>query len=189
MQVGLPQRALAAALVAALAATACSSSRDPNAPTRPLPSWSGHAVEVFDDTIEPAAVGLDYDRGYAPRADPLLRERAQLADAVVRVRVKTVTVKADGPDAVYQLGLRSVEKLGGSHPPPEDFDVVITKASESYGIMKSLESRLVGQAFIAFVREFVRSDGDREFHFHIAPDSPAVKLAVSDAIALDELKK
>ena len=37
-------------------------------------------------------------------------------------------------------------------------------------------------------REFVRPDGDRELHFHLAPDSKEVKLAVSDAVLLGELK-
>jgi hypothetical protein len=166
----------------------CGSSRDPNAPSRPLPAWSGHSVEVFDDTIEPAAVGLDLDKGYAPRGDPMLRERAQLADAVLRVKVTTVTAKTDGPDAVYQLGMNTVEKLSGKNPPPPQFNLTIGKASESHGIMRSMENRIVGRDFIVFVREFARPDGDREFHFHLAPDSKDVKLAVGDAVLLGELK-
>lgn len=169
-------------------AAACGSAREPNAPSRPLPGWSGHSVEVFDDSIEPAAVGLDFDRGYSARGDTMLRERAQLADAVLRVRVTTVTAKTDGPDAVYQLGLSTVEKLAGEHPPPGQFSVTIGKSSESHGIMKSFESRLVGHPFVVFVREFVRPDGDRELHFHLAPDSKDVKLAVGDAVLLGELK-
>ena len=166
----------------------CGSSRDPNAPTRPLPGWSGHAVEVFDDSIEAAAVGLDLDRGYNARGDTMLRERAQLSDAVRRVRVTTVTAKSDGPDSLYTLGLNTLEELAGKHPPPAQFNVVVSKSSEAHGIMKSFESRLVGQTFVAFVREFVRPDGDRELHFHLAPDSKDVKLAVGDAVLLGELK-
>lgn len=176
------------ALCVALAAGCGSSAREGNSPNRPLPGWSGHSVEVFDDSIEPAAVGLDFDRGYSPRGDAMLRERAQLADAVLRVRVATVTAKSDGPDAVYQLGLTTVEKLAGNHPPPAQFTVTVSKSSESHGIMKSFESRLVGHAFVVFVREFVRPDGDRELHFHLAPDSKDVKLAVGDAVLLGELK-
>jgi hypothetical protein len=120
---------------------ACGSSKDANAPARPLPGYSGHSADLFDDAIEPAAVGLDFDRGYSPRTDPGLRERAQTGDAVVRVKVSTVTAKKDGPDAVYQLGLRTVETVGGKHPPPPEFTVTLTKASESHGIMKNFESR------------------------------------------------
>ncbi|MBX3188358.1 MAG: cobalamin ABC transporter substrate-binding protein [Labilithrix sp.] len=167
----------------------CDPARDPNAPSRPLPSYAGRASELFDDTIEPAGVGLDFDKGYTPRADPVLRERAQVSDAILRVKVSTVTTKRDGPEAHYQLGLQTVEKLAGSHPPTEQFSVTINKTSESHGIMKNFESRLVGYPFVAFVREFVRPDGDREIHFHLAPDSKEVKSAVGDAILLGEVNK
>ncbi len=180
-----------ATVALAIGGIGCGSSsraRDANGPNRPLPGWSGHSVEVFDDSIEPAAVGLDFDRGYHPRGDAMLRERAQLSDAVLRVRVATVTAKSDGPDSVFHLGLSTVEKLAGEHPPPAEFTVTVSKSSESHGIMKSFESRLVGRGFVAFVREFVRPDGDRELHFHLAPDSKEVKLAVSDAVLLGELK-
>ncbi|AKV01475.1 hypothetical protein AKJ09_08138 [Labilithrix luteola] len=169
--------------------SACgSSSGGPNSPSRPLPAYAGRSATLFDDTIEPAGVGLDFQKGYQPRHDPLVRERSQTSDAVIRVRVSTVTAKKDGPEVVYQLGLHTVEKVAGENPPETDFTVQITKSSESLGIMKNFESRLVGYPFVAFVREFVRPDGDREIHFHLAPDTKDVKVAVSDALALGELK-
>jgi hypothetical protein len=154
---------------------------------RPLPAYAGRAAELFDDTIEPAAVGMDFDKGYTPKADPMLRERAQTSDAVLRVKISTVTGKKDGPEHNFQLGMHVVEKLAGSHPPPPDFTVTVNKTSESHGIMKNFEGRLVGYPFIAFVREFVRPDGDRDFHFHLAPDSKEVKSAVGDAVILGEI--
>jgi hypothetical protein len=132
---------------------------------------------------------MDYDKGYSPRADPLLRERAQVSDAVVRVKVQTVTGKTDGPEKTYQLGLHTVEKLAGANAPPGDFTVGVNKSSESHGILKNFEGRLVGYPFVAFVREFVRPDGDREIHFHLAPDTKDVKTAVSDAVVLGEVEK
>lgn len=155
---------------------------------RPVVPYSGPQAKLFDDALDPAAVGLDYDKGYSPRADKSLRERSQTGDAVIRVKVATVTAKTDGPDKVYQLGLHSVEKLTGKKPPPADFTVQITKASESLGIMKNFESRLVGYAFVAFVREFADAGGEHEIHFHLAPDTKDVKTAVGDAMLLGELK-
>jgi hypothetical protein len=175
----------AAFLVLALAACGGAAA---SAPARPIAGYSGRSAELFDDTVEPAAVGLDFDRGYSPRADPLLRERAQTGDATLRVRVSTVTAKKNGPEETYQLGLHTVESLGGKHPPPPDFTVTITKVSESFGILKNFEARLIGYAFIAFVREFAMPSGERELHFHLAPDTKEVKAAVSDAMLLGGLK-
>lgn len=180
--------AVAMSIVALACVVGCGSSRDANAPGRALPTWAGHQVEVFDDTIEPAAVGLDLDKGYSPRGDPMLRERAQLADGVLRVKITTVTAKTDGPDSVYQLGLNTIEKMAGKNPPPAQFTLHVGKTSESHGIMRSFESRLVGKDFVAFVREFARPDGERELHFHLAPDSKDVRAAVGDAVLLGELK-
>lgn len=177
------------AWVACVVGAGCgTTAKDAASANRPLPGYSGRSADLFDDSIEPAAVGLDFDRGYAPRTDPSLRERAQTGDAVLRVRVATVTAKKDGPEAVYQLGLHTVEKVAGGHAPDLDFTVTIGKSSESHGIMKSFESRLVGYSFVAFVREFVRPDGDHEVHFHLAPDTKEVKLAVNEAMVLGEMK-
>jgi hypothetical protein len=184
-------RAQAAAIFFAAAVgilAACGNGKDADSPGRPVTPYAGRQADLFDDTIEPAAVGLDFDKGYAPRVDKTLRERAQVGDAVLRVRVATVTAKKDGPDATYQLGLHTVEKLAGKNAPPGDFTVQINKASESHGIMKNFESRLVGYAFVAFVREFSAAGGEREVHFHLAPDTKEVKLAVGDAMLLGELK-
>lgn len=178
---------LAVAVAGLASATAgCGPITGANAPSRPLPAYAGRAAELFDDAIDPAAVGMDFDKGYSPKSDALLRERAQVSDAVLRVKVTTVTTKKDAPTATYQLGLHTVEKLTGSHAPEADFTVTISKASESHGIMKNFEGRLVGYPFIAFVREFVRPDGDREVHFHLSPDTKDVKSAVGDAVILGE---
>src|SRR4051794_40119911 len=109
-----------AGFVLAFATASCGGSGGANSPSRPLPAWAGHATELFDDTIEPRAVGLELDRGGpAPRTDALLRERAQTGDAVVRVRVDTVTAQDDGVTARYDLGLRTLQNLGGEHAPGE----------------------------------------------------------------------
>src|SRR5580704_8036503 len=105
-----------------LATLACGASV--TAANRPLPSYAGHATELFDDSIEPRAVGLDLEQQVPdPRTDALLRERAQLSDATLRVRITTLTEKSDGPDSLFQLGVRTVETLSGAFPPPDDFTV------------------------------------------------------------------
>jgi hypothetical protein len=181
--------ALAALATVATVALACGEPRDPSSASRPLPTYGGRAAELFDDAIEPAAVGLDFDRSYTPKSDAMLRERTQLGDAVVRVRVSTVTAKNDGPTPLYSISLLTVEKLAGDHPPPASFTVQIDKTSEAHGIMKNFESRLVSYPFVAFVREFVRPDGDHDIHFHLAPDTKEVRAAVVNAVALAGLRE
>ena len=153
--------------------------------SRPLPSYAGHATELFDDDIEPRAVGIDLSLSQLPgnpRSDPKLRERAQVGDAVLRARVDTVTAKNDGVDSRYDLGLRILEKLAGEHPPQgENFTVRIDRTSPAANILKNFQNRLGGRIFIVFVREFVRPDGDTELHFHAAPDDKDIAGAVKEA--------
>ena len=154
---------------------------------RPLPSYAGHSTELFDDAIEPRAVGLNIDESSTdPRTDSLLRERAQLSDAIVRVRVTTITAKHDGTDTAYQLGVRTVESLGGPFPPDETFTVTMGPKSLSLGIVRTLEDAIVGKSFVAFVRAFVLPDGDRELHFHFAPDTKPEAAAVRAAMTKKE---
>src|SRR5690242_15882503 len=93
----------------------CGPATPASSPTRPLPGYSGRAADLFDDAIDPAGVGMDFDKGYTPKGDPLLRERAQVSDAVLRVKVQTVTGKTDGPERSFQLGLHTVEKMTGQN--------------------------------------------------------------------------
>ncbi len=161
---------------------------DANTPSRPLPAYEGHQVDLFDDAIEPRAVGLNLDDTRTPQSDALVRERTQVGDAVVRARVETVTAKRDGDNVEYQLGLQTVEKLTGEHPPPDEFTVRLDKTSPSAGIVRSLDSRLGGKAFIVFLREFKGSDNEPRFYAHFAADSKDVVSAVKDAMALSEFK-
>lgn len=142
---------------------------------------------LFDDGIEPAAVGLDFGKTYNPKTDPKLRELSQTSDAVARVRVTTVTSRQDGPTSSYQLGLAPVETISGNLPAGE-LTVPVDPTNESYGIVKNFENGLVGRPFIAFVRSFSNESGDPDVHFHLTQDSPEVKTAITNAIALGELK-
>lgn len=161
---------------------------DAQGPGRPLPAYAGHATELFDDVIEPNAVGMTLDPGVDPRADKVLRERVQVGDSTMRVRVATVTAKDQDNGPRYVLGVNVVQQLAGQHPFGTTVELIVDPQTPSSGILKSLEGQIVGKTFVAFVREFVRPDGDHELHFHFGPDSKAELTAVSDAIALAAVK-
>jgi hypothetical protein len=174
---------VASLCVAVALAIGCGGPREATNASPTGAPYTGHLAELFDDSIEPAAVGIDFDRGYSPRLDKAFRERVQVGDSVVRVRITTITAKTDGPDPVFLISLKGVEKLVGT-PPEGTFEVRVSKASESYGILKSFEGRLVGRPFLAFLKEFSGEAGERELHFHFAPDTPEVRTAVQDAALL-----
>jgi hypothetical protein len=166
------------ALVCAPAVVGCGSSTP--AP-RPLPAYTGRGSALFDDSIAPDAVGVQLDRDRNPRTDAMLRERAQLADAALRVRIATITAREDGESSSYDLTMQTVERIAGANPPPETFTVRITPESESFPLVRGRQERLVGLRFVAIVRAFVRPDGDEELHFRLEPDDPDVIAAVRDA--------
>ena len=159
-----------------------------SAKQRPLASYSGHFAELFDDAIEPRAVGLglDLDASSTPRGDRYFRERAQVADVVVRARVSTVTGKQDGPDTRYHVGFTVLEVIGGTRPLGDELDVRFDRSSPGIGVVRSFEGRLVGRTMVVVARAFVRPDGDQEIHVHVAPDSKEVVAAVHEAVILNE---
>jgi hypothetical protein len=152
-----------------------------SAPARPLPPYVGHAKELFDDAIEAKAVGLDLEATVIPRNDARLRERAEVGDAVLRVRVTTVSSKVEDEGSRYLVGFATVDKLGGFFPPAPEFTLVVDRVAPALGIVRTLGGRLVDRPFVAFIRQFVRPDGDVETHFHLAPDTPDEVAAVRDA--------
>lgn len=177
---------LLAALTLAWALSACGGKTQPRGP---IGTYLGHSVALFDDGIEPAAAGITGEkRVYQPKFDPLFLERAQTSDGVVRVRITTIVAKGESRGTSYVIGCRVEKVLAGPHPPTETFDLHVAPDAPSAGILKNLDSAIVGKRFVAFVKSFVRPDGDSEMHFHFAPDTKEVADAATDANVLAEGK-
>ena len=155
-------------------------------PDRPLPAYTGHSTELFDDAIEPQAVGLEFETPIDPRIDPKFRERAQVSDAILRAKVDTVTARGDGATARYDITFQVIEKISGEHPPHDPFTLHVEGDNPTSGILRTMQTQLGGKTFVAFVREFVRPDGDGEWHFHLSPDAKNVASAARDATALSQ---
>ncbi len=152
-----------------------------------LPRWEGHARELFDDNIDPVAVGLSME-GPAPRSDPFLRERAQMSAVTARVRVQTVTIDSNGTLQTYHLGVQvGFPTLTTPRVPDKSFELSIKPTSSAFGIAKAFDARLRGSTFIGFIGRFQAEDGEVEVHFHLAPDTADVATAVKEAVALQEL--
>ncbi|MEO8801005.1 MAG: hypothetical protein ABI551_24145 [Polyangiaceae bacterium] len=175
---------LAISLAGGSLAACGGSGRDGQFPDRPLPAYAGRSVELFDDAIEPQAVGLAFEPAADPRSDPKFRERAQTSDAILRVKIETVTSRGDGAGARYDLAFHTLQKVGGDNPPREDFTLHIEGDSPSAGIVRTMQTQLGGKTFVVFLRQFLRSDGEAEWHIHLSPDAKNVVAAAHDATAL-----
>lgn len=151
-----------------------------------LPAWDDHNRAVFDDNIDPAAVGYTMDAPSA-RADRFLRERAQTAELVARLRVQTVTIDTIGDDSTYHLGVQVGMPTLGPNPKIEErtLELVIKPQSPAFGIAKALDQRMQGVTFIGFISRFASADGaEIELHWHMCPDTQDVADAVKEAEAL-----
>jgi hypothetical protein len=181
---------LAAALLAGVGAATLACGKGANGPGRDLPPYNGHSVDLFDDGIEPDAVGFQVAPGAPPMSDTRLRERTQIGDAVVRVRVLTVTDKREDTRHTWQLGMHTLEHMAGAGPLDDDFTLEVEDTDPGAPMVHAFEGKLVGKTFVAFVRAFARQGAPDEWdeHFHLAGDTAAVKQAVQSAVLLQQVR-
>jgi hypothetical protein len=160
-------------------------------PARDLPAYTGHAVELFDDVIEPVSVGYAVLPSAAPATDARLRERVQTGDAVVRARVVTVTSKREGEGHAYQLAFHTLERLAGKGPLDTDFTLDIASSDQAAGIIKAFDAGLVGNKFVVFVRAFAHPGDayEADLRFHLAGETPAELDAVKQAMLLQQVRQ
>jgi hypothetical protein len=182
--------ALALAALAAVLASTPACGKGANGPGRDLPPYNGHSADLFDDGIDPDAVGFQVASGAPPMSDTRLRERTQTGDAVVRVRVLTVTDKREDKRHTWQLGMHTLEHMAGAGPLDADFTLEVEDTDPGAPMVHAFEAGLVGKTFVAFVRAFARAGAPDEWdeHFHLAGDTPAVKQAVQSAVLLQQVR-
>lgn len=162
------------------------SSKKPAAVEQTFPPYSGEATRLFDDGIDPIAVGLA-DVASKPRTDPVLRARTQRAEAVGRLRVSTVTAESIGGKPTYRVNLVFLEAAAlRSTLPTKSVEIYVRPNSPSFGIIKFLDTRLIGRTFIGFFHRFDGGD-ETSLKFHLSADDEDVRAAVRDAIALREV--
>jgi len=171
---------------------ACSADEAPgpvSARASGLPSWQGNDKDLFDDEIDPAALGFTAAKN--PRKDQALWARAQSSDVAGKVRVQTITVDSRGGDATYHLGLQFAEPALATKPGVVDrvFDVTIEPRDPAYGLVKALDTGIQGKTFVGFVKRFASADDEVEVHFFLAPDSAEVAAVVQEAVAVQEVSK
>ncbi len=168
----------------ALLGTACGPGA--RSPSTSLPPYEGEQLNLFDDQIDPAAVGLSLATT-GPAQDPLLRSRATEADVVARMRVQTVIYDAVGAKSQYQISVQvGVPTLMPSEDHAASYDLVVERNTPSFGMVQSLENRLRGRTFIGFIRRFEGDDGP-EIHWHLTADTAEVAEVIQEIALLEQV--
>ena len=164
--------------------------RGASGPGRDYPPYTGRPAELFDDGIDPIAVGYQLEPGPPPATDAKLRERVQTADAVVRARVVTVTSKQEDTGRSWQLGLHTLGVISGSSPPATDFQLEVEATDPGAGMVKAFEASLVSATFVACLRTFARpgAPGESDLHFHLSADKADVLDAIKQAALLQQVR-
>ena len=156
-----------------------------SAPPRSFAPYAGQAVELFDDRVDPAAVGLA-DTAVSPRGNPIFRERVYRAELVARMRVSTVTVDLVGGQPRYRISLIVLDSLAQRGFSDDHVELSIGADSPSFGTVRWLDTRLIGRTFVAFVHRFAGAE-EPEVRFHLSADSADMLAAVREASTLGEL--
>lgn len=160
-------------------------SKPPVAPSRipqgaVLAPYDARAAGLFDDVIEPNAVGLLVSSP-SREGKIVLEERTRHSHVVTRARVQTVTSDLVQGVPVFHVVLAGIDAPLAHAPLPEGrVELEIGPMSPAYGIVKSLDSGLVGRTFVGFFRWFSAGDEPRLF-WHLSADAPDVITAVREA--------
>lgn len=203
---------LAIGLLLGAGLTACSITPLPRtAASSDLMAYEGQMAQLFDDSFEPAALGLDVRTGGETQQAAVFQRRAEAADAVMRVRVTTVSSRPGGTEPGYNVTVSLGDLLGGKRPLEDTLTLSISPQSASYGLVRSNEGTLAGKTFIAFLKAFrapprpadtattvpVGGSGGAavlnvpvlyERHAHFAADTREVATRVDKALILERLK-
>lgn len=148
---------------------ACAST--PPAIRTPTPVYSPEDAALFNDLFRPELFGHP---GFSPpELDGLLPERVAAADAVVPVRVVTVTFDGDGERQNYSVVVAPSEAALAGQLDLESVTLRIAGNSPVFPWVEGASRKWVGTQLLLFLKHF--HDGP---HFHGAPDTPGVRAAV-----------
>ena len=153
-----------------------------------LTVWEGHLAALFDDSIDPSAVGFGSTSATTGGEGALL-ERTEEAEFIVHVKVETVATEGPANAPRYLLTLRVIgDPIAGPRPSEDRLNIVIEPQNRSYGIAKARDLQLSGTAFIAFLRHFQDGQGSK-LHWHLARDGEDVLATVKKGLVISELSK
>jgi hypothetical protein len=151
-----------------------------------LPPWQGDDRRLFADELDPASLGLMASG--SPRKDQALWLRAQKAEIIARVQIRTFTVESTR-GGTYRLGLLVVQALAESALQDTKIDVSVDPGDPAYGLVKAQDRLIKERPYIGFFKRFAGPDDEIVFHFYLTADSAEVVQVVQEALALKDVNR
>jgi hypothetical protein len=168
------------------ALTACGAPQNPQAAAlAALPPYKGRDTELFNDSIEPAALGMAMDRPHF-RGNQEFRERAQAAGFVGMAKITTVTVDKVEDRSTYHLRLTRVGAPFAGSDTSTTVDIDVRPHSAAYGLIHQVQTRAQGKTVTAMWKRY-REGEEAVVHYYLAPDDAETVAAAKEAIALHEV--
>ena len=150
-----------------------------------LPEYTGGSLKLFNDSIEPSALGLSLER-VSFKGDALFRERVQQADVVSEVLITTVTVGKTDEKSVYFLQFEPQQSYTKAGLANDMLELRVADGEGAYPLLNMIQSRARGRKFIGMWKRF-RQGNVATLHWYFAPDNEDTVAAVKEALTLREL--
>jgi hypothetical protein len=146
-----------------------------------LPEFTAAEASLFDDSIALGVFGAELTDAEAGD-DTKLSERTVRADAVVPVKVSTVTSDSVGETERFELEVTpwAASLAGAAQAAP--ITLQVSQRSPSFPFVKSAGTTLVGAKLILFFRRYDQ-DGRASVHWRLEADSNEVRKVVEQARA------
>lgn len=161
----------------------CEPASSPVTVQAPRDAWVGPYQGLFDDAIDPVAVGL-LQSGESPAESPLLADRTKLAELVARMRLQTLSRDTRAGRSSYALTFEVGEPPFRAQIADRRIELYVAPNTMAFELVSSVENTLRGRTFTGFVRRFATAGGS-ELHWHLTADTVEVHQAVAAALAVE----
>ncbi len=146
--------------------------------------WEGRFKSLFDNGIEPAAVGLSLD-GSTPEEHPLLASRVPDAEIVAILSIQTLSSDSFGVQTRYTLTMQvDGQPLIPAHTSQRRFELQVLRGMPGFGIVERLGTELRGRKFIGFLRRFPGNEGP-QWRWHLTAATRAVAEVIRTAATVE----
>jgi hypothetical protein len=134
---------------------------------------------VFDDGIAGEAFGLP-EPGRALLREPDFVARAQQADFIGPIRLLTVAEDQSAEGTRYTLMVERAGPALKGKLGKRRLELPVRRGSSAQPLLRSLDTKIVGQRLLLFLRRF-RRDDKMVLHFHVEADTAHVREAARSA--------